>query len=158
MSIKDQVGQFTENVKKSGEDFSEEMKSKAKELQDDSMNLLQKIQHSFNKLDAKSILAFIIGIGGVGLALIPGLGFMVGLLVGTLLDDLHRNKLQEALKSSSNELIKVAHKISDAIQKNWDVFMKAFDHDMENMQKKGEDLKEDAQHLEDKYKDFLDKK
>jgi len=161
-NVKEYFMNFEEKMRKISQEAFEKMKDKMSDLEQDITKYAQGISYSiyfyFHNIDKKSILSFVLGLGGVtigaGLMMIPGIGFIFGLLIGVLLQDSYRDQIKSTLEKSTNRVVQNARELTNSIQDNWDQFMESFNSDIKCIEEHKDNLKTYAQDLEEKAKNI----
>ena len=81
---------------------------------------------------------------GMGIALLPGIGFFVGILVGSQLTDEQKEELTQIFTSGPKWIQDLVNKLKDQIQSKWSDFTTRFSKDLHSWEDKEENVKKAA--------------
>ncbi|MGL4367305.1 MAG: hypothetical protein ACRCTQ_03335 [Brevinemataceae bacterium] len=165
MKFKDNIHHLEEEIRENTDKLAESIKEKFGEAYHETAKLANKTYSSiylyFQHMNKKSVLSFLLGFGGLaigaGLIFVPGVGFILGLLVGIFLDDHNRKSIRDSLEKSNDYIVKTAEHLTHVIQKNWSTFNEAFHDDINKIEEHKEYVKKYAEDVEKHSKNIIEK-
>ena len=81
---------------------------------------------------------------GMGIALLPGIGFFVGILVGSQLTDEQKEELTQIFTNGPKWIQDLVTKLKDQIQNKWSDFTTRFSKDLHSWEDKEDNVKKAA--------------
>ena len=84
---------------------------------------------------------------GMGIALLPGIGFFVGILIGSQLTDEQKEELAQIFANSPEWIQELVTKLKDQIQSTWSDFITYFSKDLNSWEDKEDNVKKAAKDI-----------
>ena len=81
---------------------------------------------------------------GMGIALLPGIGFFIGILIGSQLTDEQKEELAQIFAHSPEWIQELVTKLKDQIQSTWSNFTTLFSKDLNSWKDKEDNVKKAA--------------
>lgn len=106
-------------------------------------------------LHGSALVSLLFGLGGsiagfslaFGLALLPGLGFVLGLLVGVSLTDQQKQDLSDQLKHSPDWIKDNVIKLTEGMQSVWTKVVEAVNKDLQKWHSKKDDIEKAGEEI-----------
>jgi uncharacterized protein YjgD (DUF1641 family) len=80
----------------------------------------------------------------MGIALLPGIGFFIGILIGSQLTDEQKEELAQIFAHSPEWIQELVNKLKDQIQSTWSNFTTLFSKDLNSWKDKEDNVKKAA--------------